>query len=499
MNLPSHITSVIDGVRVGLKPGGFDLPLIDPATETVLCQLREADADEVALAVESARRAFDEGPWPRLDIDARKDILYAIRDVLNAHAEELATLEVMHTGLPISGVRPHIARAAKNFEMFAEVASTLGGETYTQTRNLLTYVTREPKGVAALIAPWNAPLALASMRVATCIAFGNTCVLKPSEYTPLSMLRMVELFVEAGLPEGVVNLVNGRGGVTGVALVSDPRIDMVGFTGGSTTGRAIMAAAGANLKPCILELGGKSASIVFDSADLEQALDGTLFGIYSNNGQQCLAGSRILLHRSIADAFIEKFVARTKALKIGHPMAPDTEIGPLAFKAHMDRVLSFVDVAKADGATLLCGGKRAEGFEAGYYMEPTAVLAPNNEARVCQEEIFGPFATFLIFDTLDEAITIANRSPFGLVSYVWSGDLHTVMRCSRDIRAGVVWVNTPMVRELRAPFGGYKESGVGRDGANASADFFTEVKTTTIPIDPVTVPRLGLGGARPGA
>ena len=499
MDIPSHIPSLIDGARVALKAGGHDLPLIDPASEQVICQLREADADEVALAVASARRAFDEGPWPWMDIDARKDVLYAIRDIILAHADELAELEVLHTGLPISGVRPHIARASRNFEMFAEVASTLGGETYTQTRNLLTYVTREPKGVAALIAPWNAPLALASMRVATCIAFGNTCVLKPSEYTPLSMLRMVELFVEAGLPKGVVNLVNGRGGVTGVSLVSNPGIDMVGFTGGSATGRAIMSAAGANLKPCILELGGKSASVVFEDADLEQALDGTLFGIYSNNGQQCLAGSRILVQRSIAKPFIDRFVARAKAMKIGHPMAPDTEIGPLAFKVHMDRVLSFVEVAKADGAELLCGGRRAPGFDTGYYIEPTAVLAPSNDARVCQEEIFGPFATFVIFDTLDEAGAIANRSAFGLVSYVWSSDLHQVMRCSRDIRAGVVWVNTPMVRELRAPFGGYKESGVGRDGAGASADFFTEVKTTTIPIDPVTMPRLGLGGPRSGA
>ena len=237
MDIPSHIPSVIDGRRVALEDSGFDLPLVNPATEAVTCQLREADAAEVGRAVAAARRAFDDGPWPRLDIDARKDILYAIGDVLNAHADELAELEVIHTGLPITGVRPHVARAAKNFEMFAEVASTLSGETYTQTRNLLTYVTREPKGVAALIAPWNAPLALASMRVATCIAFGNTCVLKPSEYTPLSMLRMVELFSEAGLPPGVVNLVNGRGGVTGVALVSDPGVDMVGFTGGSATGQ----------------------------------------------------------------------------------------------------------------------------------------------------------------------------------------------------------------------------------------------------------------------
>jgi len=492
----NHIPSIVDGAALPLRADGFDIPVVNPATEQTVALLREADAVDVDQAVRSARHAFDHGPWPKMDIDARKDILYRIGDVINAHTEELLLLEVEHTGLPIAGLRHHISRAAKNFEMFAEVASTVCGQTWTQSRNYLTYVTREPKGVGALIAPWNAPLALASMRVATCIAFGNTCVLKPSEFTPLSMLRMVELFHEAGLPPGVVNLVNGRGAVTGVSLVSHAGIDAVGFTGGSSTGKAIMSAAGANLKPCILELGGKSASIVFASADIDQALDGTLVGIYSNNGQQCLAGSRILLHRSIANEFIERFVERAKAIKIGDPMDPTTELGPLAYKGHMERVLSFVDVAKSDGAKLLTGGRRAPGFDKGFYIEPTAVLANSANARVCQEEIFGPFATFLIFDTLDEAVEIANASAFGLVSYVWSQDLHETMRCSRDIRAGVVWVNTPMMRELRAPFGGYKESGVGRDGANTSAEFFTEYKTTTIPIDPVKIQRMGLGAPR---
>jgi acyl-CoA reductase-like NAD-dependent aldehyde dehydrogenase len=380
---------------------------------------------------------------------------------------------------------------ARNFEFFAEVASTAHGETYTQTAGYLTYVTREPKGVAACIAPWNAPLALASMRIATCIPWGNTCVLKPSEHTPLSMRRMVEILHEAGLPPGVVNLVNGRGSVTGEALVSHPGIDMVGFTGGTATGRSIAATAGRNLKPVALELGGKSANIVFDTADVARALDGALAGIYGNNGQQCLAGSRILLQRGIADAFIERFVARSRRIRLGDPLHPDTEIGPLAFRDHMERVLAFVDVARADGATLLTGGRRADTPSRGWFVEPTAVLAPDNRARVCQEEIFGPFATFLVFDTLEEAIRLANDSKFGLVNYVWSEDLATVMRCSREIRAGTVWANTPMMRELRAPFGGYKDSGIGRDGPGSSLDFFTELKATIIPIDPVKMHRFG--------
>ncbi len=488
---PARVASFIAGVSVGVRPGATELPVISPITEATMCSLQEADAGEVDAAVGAARAAFDQGPWPRMALEARKQILYAIRDRLLAHRDELAYLECLNTGLPMAGIHPHVERAAKNFEFFAEVASTLSGETYTGASGYLTYVTREPKGVGALIAPWNAPLALASMRVATCIAFGNSCVLKPSEYTPVSMLKMVELFHEAGLPPGVVNLVNGRGGITGASLVGHAGIDMVGFTGGTHTGASIMSAAGAHLKPCILELGGKSACIVHSSADLEGALDGALLGIFSNNGQQCLAGSRILVQRSIADEFIAKFVARAERIRIGDPLAAATELGPLAFEAHLERVLSFVDVARAEGATVLTGGGRAAGFERGYYMKPTAVLAKDNSARVCREEIFGPFATFLTYDSLDEAIAIANDSPFGLVCYVWAGDLQTVMRCSREIRAGTIWVNTPMMRELRAPFGGYKQSGVGRDGASASADFFTEWKTTSIAIDQVPMPRLG--------
>lgn len=488
-----RITSLIDGTVVAPRADRFEIPVINPATEERVSVLQEADAVEVGEAVQAARRAFDAGPWPRMTLDARKDILYRIRDLIRTHTDELAYLECLHSGLPIARIREQIGRAARNFEFFAEVASTMRGETYTGLKGFLTYVTREPKGVGALIAPWNAPIALASMRVATCIAFGNTCVLKPSEYTPLSMLRMVELFHAAGLPGGVVNLVNGRGSVTGVALVSHPGIDMVGFTGGTHTGAAIMSAAGKHLKPCILELGGKSASIVHPSADLDRALDGALGGIYSNNGQQCLAGSRILVQRSIADEFIARFVERARRIRVGDPMDPATEVGPLAFEAHMQRVLSYVEVARADGAKVLTGGRRAPGFDRGYFVEPTAVLARGNQSRVCQEEIFGPFATFLVYDTLDEALAIANDSPFGLVAYVWANDLNLVMRASRDLRAGTVWVNTTMVRELRAPFGGYKQSGVGRDGATPSVEFFTELKTTTIPIDPAPLPRFGRG------
>lgn len=487
MDLPLA-TSFIDGAA-DRSQGGHLIDIIDPATEALACRLEEADASAVDRAARSARLAFP--AWAKMATDQRNDILYAIHDRLIAEAEPLAEIEARTTGLPIRTLAGLVKRAAINFRSFAEVASTLAGESYVQNPDYLTYVTREPKGVAALISPWNAPLALSSMRIATCIAFGNTCVLKPSEYTPQSVLRMVELMHEAGLPEGVVNVVNGRGHVTGAVLVDHAEVDMVGFTGGTSTGRAIMAAAGRRLKPSIMELGGKSAAIVCHDADFDRAIDGTLAGIYASNGQQCLGGSRILVDRRIADRFIAEFVRRTKAMRIGNPVDPTVEMGPLAFKAHYDRVLSYLDVAVDGGAEVLCGGNRPDGLDKGWYVEPIAVLATDNAARVCQEEIFGPFASFLIYDTLDEAIAIANASDFGLVAYAWTSDLATAMRCSREINAGTIWINTPMMRELRAPFGGYKDSGTGRDGATSSADFFTELKTTSIPLRDVALPQFG--------
>lgn len=488
-----RVCGIIDGETLSGPSDHLDLPVIDPADETAISALREDGAEDVDRAVRSARRAFETGPWRTMDTDARCALLYRIHDVLNANARELALLETRTTGLTLDSTLRHAARAALNFRMFAEVASTLAGQTFTQNSKYLTYVTREPKGVAALVAPWNAPLALASMRVATCIAFGNSCVLKPSEFAPLQIHRMVELMHEAGLPAGVVNVVNGRGSVTGQALTAHPDIDMIGFTGGTETARAIMTQAARTLTPTIMELGGKSASIVTEAADLDHALDGVLQGIYGGNGQQCLAGSRILLQRSVAGRFIDRFVARTEAMKIGDPLVAETELGPLANAPHRDRVLSFARIAHDSGEKILTGGGPARAFERGYFVEPTVVLTTDNMSHINQEEIFGPFATIQVFDTLDEAIALANQSRFGLVAYIWSEDVREVHRCSRDIRAGTIWANTQVFREVRAPFGGVRESGHGRDGMTSSADFFTELKTTSIPYEKLDIPALGAG------
>ena len=479
--LPTEIPGIVDGEPVA-PASVMKIPCISPADETLLSELIEADAGVVDAAVVAGRRAFETGPWPHMAVADRQRILWQIEQKILDHAEELAYLECVDAGLPLHSVRAaHIPRAALNFSFFAEVIGQQAGEAYTQTEPYLSYVTREPAGVAALIGPWNMSLGLCTMKVASCIAFGNACVVKPSEFTPLSMHRFVELIHETDIPPGVVNLVNGRGQVTGSALTRHADIDRISFTGGTETAARIMVDGGARLTPVAFELGGKSANIITDTANLDRALDGALSSIFSSNGQQCLAGSRILVQSTIADQFIEKFVERCRNIRVGDPLLPDTEIGPLCYAAHLEKVLSYVAIARDEGAELLTGGKRHAGFERGYYIEPTAMLASNNQTRVCQEEIFGPFATFLRFDAIDEAIAIANDTSFGLVAYIWSEHMPTIMKASREIRAGTIWVNTPMTRELRAPFGGYKASGIGRDSARDCMMFFTEAKTTTIP------------------
>lgn len=488
-----RITAFIDNAFLAPAEGKL-LPVINPATEEQVSSVEEADGGVVDRAARAARAAFARGPWPGMEVAQRQATLRRLAALIREHARELAYLECLGSGIPMRHLEQgQIPRAALNFDFFAEFIGQHAGQLYTQSSQYLTLVTREPVGVGALIGPWNAPLALTSMKIAGCIAFGNCCVVKPAEHTPLAVARLMDLIIEAGVPAGVVNMVCGRGAVTGDALVQHPEIDVVSFTGGTATGRTVMTAAAQGLKPCSLELGGKSASIVFASCDFERALDGALLGIYSNNGQQCLAGSRILLERRIADRFIEAFIARAARLRIGDPMDVATEIGPLAFRAHLQRVLSYVEVARSDGAQLLLGGGRAGGFERGFYMQPTAVLARDPRSRICQEEVFGPFATFLVFDEAEEAFAMANDTRFGLVAYLWSEHLPTVLRGVRALQSGVVWVNTPMVRELRAPFGGVKDSGMGREGGESSMRFYTVEKTTALPMGPVAMARLGLG------
>ncbi|MEM8983346.1 MAG: aldehyde dehydrogenase family protein [Pseudomonadota bacterium] len=492
LTLPDVVKPYIAGKAVDVAGDPFRLAHASPATEEPLYDVIECSATTVDAAVAAARHVADNSPWPHMAHNERKRVLRRLIDAIERHADELAAIQSLEVGLPLSGIQAmHMPRTMENFDFFIEVAGTMGGEAYTQTGRYTSIVTREAAGVVALISPWNAPLVLSSMKLAAALALGNSAVIKASEHSPYSMQRFIEVLHEADLPPGLINLVNGRGHVTGQALVDHPGIDVVGFVGGTETGKAIMASAARGIKKVGLELGGKSANIVLNDADVEQAIDGSLLAILAGNGEQCLAGSRILVEQGVADAFISGFVERLSNIRIGDPFAQTTELGPLAFPEHRDKVLSYVEIAASDGGELLCGGRAAAGFERGLYIEPTAVRVTDNEARVCQEEIFGPFVTVQVVSDADEAVRLANESTFGLVSYVWSNDLPTVMAVSRAIKAGTVWVNTPLTRDLRAPFGGYKMSGVGRDGLHASIELMTEEKTTMLPNTPVMMPKLG--------
>jgi acyl-CoA reductase-like NAD-dependent aldehyde dehydrogenase len=476
------VHSWINGQPVGAGVQ-TQIPVIDPATEHPMAMLLEADAAEVDRAVKAARVAFDTGPWPRLAPAERARILRRVADLVDARVDELAALESQHTGMPITQIKGmHLPRTSLNFRFFAEYIGQMQGRSYADQPGVVTYVKRYPIGVAALIAPWNVPLGLGMMKTAAALAFGCTVVLKPSEMTPVTFPIMMEILQQAGVPDGVVNLVNGRGHVTGAALSQHRDVDCFSFTGGTSTGRAIAALAGQNLKPATMELGGKSAAIVFADCDFDAALAGVFLANFAGNGQQCLNGTRVFIQRPLFDRLSQALVAKAKAMRIGPPSDPHTELGPMQNGPHMARILSFVDRAKADGCTILTGGTRTQGFAQGFYIDPIIAVAPDNQRIICQEEIFGPFATLIPFDTAAEAIAMANHNDFGLVGYVWSQDIDKAMSVADKMDTGAVWINTPMMRELRAPFGGWKDSGLGRESGDGCAALFTEEKTITLKI-----------------
>lgn len=471
--------------------------LIHAATEEPFAFVPHHQLQDADRLTRRARDAFELGPWRKMPASQRSAILRNISAVILDHAEELALLQTLETSLPLQQARAmHIPRAAENFTFFADIITGLAGESYEQTGRYLSIVTREPVGTALLIAPWNAPLVLSSMKLAAAIALGNSVIVKPSEYAPLAVLRMAELIAEAGVPDGVVQIACGTGQGIGRALVRHPDIDVVGFIGGTETGKRIMADAAATLKKVGLELGGKSANIIHSSADIDRAINGSLLGIFAGNGEQCLAGSRIMVDAAIADQFIDAFTQRTKALRIGDPFDLKTEIGPMAFKDHYDRLLRFAQTAhESPDYRVQTGAAAVPGFDKGYYFAPTLVEADSNMSDLCQQELFGPFAVIQRVADLDDAIARANQSDFGLAAYIWADDLPTVMRARRELRAGTIWVNTPMARDLRAPFGGFKQSGIGRDGLPGSIELFTEEKSTLIPHEPLDLPRIGTQGS----
>ena len=472
------IRPFIDGREL---PGDADqLVVINPATGAPVADLEQASRAQVEAAVAAARRSFDEGTWSRAPWQSRQQLLRRVAEGMRQQTAALAALQTVESGLPLVTAQRQVAAAAGWFDYYADFLSTVQDRSYGQLGDATTLVMREPIGVCALFSPWNVPVGLSAIKLAPCLAAGNSAVLKPSELTPMTTRALVDLIHGCGLPAGVLNCINGRGDVTGAALSEAEGIDMVSFTGGALGGAAVAAQAARRHLPCVMELGGKSATVVFADADFESALDGALTSIYSNNGEACLAGSRILVQRSIAERFMQEFRERADAIRLGGPSDATTDMGPMVSAAHLARVRGFFDTSVIDGDTLVCGGPDAAVPARGFFVRPSAYLVGSTGSRLWREEVFGPVAAFHVFETEHDAVRLANDSRFGLVAYIWTRDLGRAMRTGGAIRAGTVLVNTPMRREANAPFGGYKASGVGREGGSYSWDNFTQAKTIVI-------------------
>jgi aminomuconate-semialdehyde/2-hydroxymuconate-6-semialdehyde dehydrogenase len=484
MTEPITVRHFIDGQFVDSLDGSTfeSVSPIDNAVVAIVAEGKTADADR---AVEAARRAFDEGPWPRMSPAARRVIIHRAADLIESRLEELASWETRDMGKPISECRTKdVPRTAYNFRFFADYAEQAHTEAFPRPWDkVLTYTLREPVGVSACISPWNFPMMLESWKVAPALAFGNTVVLKPAEQSPITASFLAECFAKAGMPDGVFNVVQGFGpGAAGERLTTHPGVDLVTFTGESATGRIIMGNAAQTLKRVSFELGGKSASIVMADADLDLAVKGTIDGIFRNQGEVCLAGSRLLVQREIYDDFLTRYVAAAEALVVGDPRDPTTQIGPLVSTEHLEKVLSYIELGQAEGGKLMTGGHRVTDGELaeGNYVAPTVFADVDNSWRIAQEEIFGPVQVVVPFDSLDEAIALANANRYGLAGMIWTTNLNTAHRVAREVRTGTMWVNCFFIRDLRAPFGGMKDSGIGREGGAYSEEFFTESKAVVL-------------------
>lgn len=456
----------------------------NPATQEVIAYVSEATEADVDRACRAAREAFDHGPWRTMTVAERCAKLRRMAEIILERKEEIARLDALDVGKPYQSTVEHeVPRAANNIRFFADFMEKQGGETYPMEEDYLNYTRYEPVGVAALITPWNVPFMLTTWKLGPCLAAGNTAVIKPAEMTPLSVSLLGKIAKEAGIPDGVVNIVHGQGNVVGTALTTHPEVDLISFTGSTATGKRIMKNGADTLKKVSFELGGKAANIVFEDADLDKAVPGSIHAAFMNSGQVCLAGSRILVQRTILERFLERFTKAAMALKIGDPQNIETKMGPLVSAQHYQKVTSYLEIAKEEKATLICGGGRPElpeYLQKGYYLEPTVYVSENPKSRMCQEEIFGPVVTIIPFDTEVEALKIANDTEYGLNGVVWTQNLQRAHRISHAVRAGTIWVNCWFVRDLRAPFGGFKKSGIGREGGHHSLEFFTEVKNICI-------------------
>ncbi|SFF72932.1 5-carboxymethyl-2-hydroxymuconate semialdehyde dehydrogenase [Halobacillus alkaliphilus] len=447
----------------------------------------EADIDK---AVKAARKAF-KGDWGSLSQNERLSYIYKIADLIDEHIEEIAPLESYDTGLPISQTKKMVARAAHNFRFYAEmVKSRLVGDAYQVDNDFLNYTIHKPVGVAGLITPWNAPFMLETWKIAPALATGNTVVLKPAEWSPLTANRLAEIIDKAGLPDGVFNVVHGYGETAGASLVAHEDVELISFTGETSTGSEIMKNGADTLKSFSMELGGKSPIIVFDDADFERAIDACTWGIFSFNGERCTANSRLYVHEDIASDFIAALKDRVENIVVGDPMKEDTQVGPLIHTKHYESVKSYLELAEEEGCQVISGSVPKE-HSRGNFVAPTLLLNADTSMRVVQEEIFGPVIAVMTFKDEAEAVDLANNVRYGLAGYVWTKDLQRGHRVAQAVDSGMLWINSQNVRDLRTPFGGSKHSGIGREGGHYAFEFYTEVQIIHVALGEHRIPQFG--------